>query len=168
MVDQVAVEEHISKNCRIRFLGTAGFTLVELIVVVAIVAILALMSIPVFTEYTTKTRNKRSIVELRTIDQAITAFILDKNTLPQTATGLSDVGMGNLKDPWNRPYHYQNLTETPVGAREYTSLGETNMDYDLYSTGSNGLSAPEFAGSGSADDLLRVNDGNYYSKRDEM
>lgn len=143
----------------------SGFTIVELIVVMAIVAILALLSIPVFNDYVAKTKNKRGIAELRTIDQAIISYILDKNTLP---AGLGDVGMGSQQDPWKHLYVYQNLVTTPAGALEYTSLGETNTDYDLSSMGSDGISDTAFAGPGSADDLMRVNNGSYYSKRDDL
>jgi len=142
------------------FHACVGFTLVELIIVMAIVAILALMSLPLFNDYVRSARNKRCISELRTIDQAITAYILDKNALPGA---LSDVGMGGMMDPWNHLYVY-----ALPAALEYPVTGKLNNDYDLYSMGSDGVSAPEFAGLGSPDDLVRVNNGSTFCVRDDL
>jgi general secretion pathway protein G len=146
----------------------AGFTLVELIVVVAIVMILALISIPAFTEYITMTKNKRSIADLNTIDKAITAYVIDKNTLPPTGTCLSDVGMGNMKDPWSRSYVYKNLGDADAEPRQDRFFQQLNYDYDLFSTGIDGLSGPAFADAGSPDDLVRDNNGSYFSMRDDL
>lgn len=79
----------------------AGFTMVELIVVTAILGVLALMAIPVFNDYKTQAQNKRSAGDIRTIEKAITAHILDRNSLPAS---LADIGMATLMDPWGRPY----------------------------------------------------------------
>jgi len=146
----------------------AGFTLVELIVVVAIVMILALISIPAFTEYIAMTKNKRSIADLNTIDKAITAYVIDKNTLPPTGTCLNDVGMGNMKDPWNRNFVYINLGDAGAEPRQDRVFQPLNTDYDLYSTGIDGTSDKTFAGPGSTDDLVRVNNGSTYILRDEL
>lgn len=141
----------------------AGFTLVELLMVVALMGALAVMSIPIFTSYITTARNKRCIGDIRTIDKAVTSYILEKNALPAS---LADVGMANQKDPWGRPYQYQDVSpssgNTPL---EYDVTGERlNEDYDLYSQGKDGASNAVFDSSG-ADDIVRANNGSYAGER---
>lgn len=139
----------------------AGFTLVEVIMVLGVLAALAIMAIPVFNDYITKTRNKRCIGDIRTIDKAITSYALEKNGLPAS---LADVGMANILDPWGRPYQYQDLSlgGSPL---EYPLSGDPlNQDYDLYSQGRDGVSTSAF-GASSADDVVRANNGIFAGER---
>lgn len=135
----------------------AGFTLVELLMVVAIVGALATMAIPAFNQYITLSKNKRCIGDIRTIDKAITAYILEKNALPGS---LGDVGMAGQKDPWGRPYQYA----TPPSLKD-SSTDPLNDDYDLYSWGKDGASADDDSDPTSADDIVRSNSGVYAGER---
>jgi general secretion pathway protein G len=134
----------------------AGFTMVELIVVTAILGVLALMAIPAFNDYKTKAQNKRSASDIRTIEKAITAHILDRNSLPAS---LADIGMATQMDPWGRPYQYNK------GGILDDGLNKLNDDYDLYSTGKDGASDPDGSKPESADDIVRMNDGGYAGER---
>jgi prepilin-type N-terminal cleavage/methylation domain-containing protein len=134
-----------------------GFTLVELLVVVAVLGVLVLMAIPAYNQYITSTKNKRCIGDIRTIDKAITSYYLEKNVYP---ANLSEVGMGNQRDPWGRPYRYN----TPYSLKD--SLGFfLNNDYDLYSEGKDGASSDDDSDPSSADDIVRMNSGVYAGER---
>lgn len=135
-------KNNVSKN--------VGFTMVELIVVTAILAILVMMAFPLTNEYFKSTKINVCVSDLRTIDRAISAYILDKNVLPST---LNDVGMGNMLDPWKRTYEYKR-----EAVLVDISGTELNTDYDLYSTGEDGQVSEE-------DDIVRAGDGNYVGVR---
>jgi general secretion pathway protein G len=141
--------------------GSCGFTLIELIMVVAILGILAIMSIPSFKTYLKTTKVNVCASDLRVIDKAITAYIMEKNALP---TSLSDVGMNNQLDPWKRPYVYQNLSLGGTPLQDFSTI-DLNTDYDLYSKGEDDASSPAGGGAGNEDDVVRSNDGSYAGLR---
>jgi general secretion pathway protein G len=144
----------------------SGFTLVELIVVAAILGLLATMAIPALNNYVKITKTKRAIADIRTIDKAITAYIIEKNSLPTT---LADIGMASQKDPWGRPYLYQDLA-APVppllGPLEYDITGNPlNTDYDLCSCGADGACSAAFNLASSPDDIVRAQNGVFAGER---
>jgi len=140
-----------------------GFTLIELIVVVGIVAVLATTALPAYTNYLQTVRNGRSVADIHSIDTSIVAYTMDKSMLP---VNFSDIGAAaNQRDPWNRLYVYKNLAldHTPL---EYSNGTALNDDYDLYSLGLDGLSAPAYDDNGK-DDIARQNNGQYVGLRNQ-
>lgn len=145
------------KNAR----DNRGFTLIELLMVVAIIGVLATAAIPSFNRYIKTTRISACATDLRTIEKAITAYVIDRNALP---AGLNDVGMAGRLDPWKRPYVYQVV----IAGTELEDVGlqSLNTDYDLYSIGQDGASTPSPGNDPSnADDVARSNDGSYVGVR---
>ncbi|MEI6827265.1 MAG: prepilin-type N-terminal cleavage/methylation domain-containing protein [Desulfuromonadales bacterium] len=157
---------HKSRRCLGRCFGqstvsdSCGFTLVELILVVAILGALAIIALPSFYTYIKSTKTVASAADLRTIDKAITAYVLEVNALPAT---LNDVNMASLVDPWKRPYVYQIITG---GYDELVDIAgvSLNTDYDLYSMGLDGATTfvPSVV---TADDITRSNNGSYVGVR---
>lgn len=135
----------------------SGFTMVELLVVSAILGVLALMALPVFNDYITKTKNKRCAGDIRTLEKAVTAYILERNALP---VSLAEVGMADRTDPWGRPYQYNKNATLEDG---FTF--KLNEDYDLYSMGSDGASDTDGSLPQCADDIVRANTGGYAGER---
>jgi|GEM_PF-428050 len=141
-----------------------GFSLVELITVMGVVAALATMAIPVYDSYLKSVRNGRCVADLRTIDKAVTAYILEKNSQPAQ---LSDIGAAaNQLDPWGRAYVYQNFAIDASNALEDEFGAQLNTDYDLYSMGRDGASDKTYSDSRSADDVARHNNGTFVGLRD--
>ena len=143
--------------------------MVELIVVIAVIGVLATMAVPAYDDLTTRATIARAKTEIGVVDKAITAFIIDRNSLPNQ---LSHVGKeANILDPWNHPYQYYNIgTGTGDPGPQYTcyDLLEPNLndDYDLYSLGRDGLTDHDIVNPGidppnrSSDDIVRARNGS--------
>lgn len=138
---------------------TDGLTLIELLIVVAILATLAAIAIPGYVRYLDTTRNARTLREMRFIEKEIAIYQLNTGTYPAT---LADVNLNGLLDPWGNPYRYLNIDagiSPPGHYRKDRFLVPLNTDYDLYSMGKDGMSAPALTAAFSQDDILRANDG---------
>lgn len=143
-----------------RRIRQAGLTLVELIVVVGMIAVLAAIAMPMYKGWQDKIKTKRAQDDIIAIAAVLDAFLLDNNKLPAS---LADIGRAGIKDPWGKAYAYLNL-QTQQGngiARKDGSLVPLNTDYDLYSTGPDGSTAPALTAKASRDDILRANNGRF-------
>jgi general secretion pathway protein G len=150
-----------------------GFTLVELIIVCAVLAILTTLVIPTFQELSNKAKISKAKAEIRVIEKAISAYVIDNNRLPGQ---LSEIGAeANILDPWKNPYYYYNIGAGTGngGPPRYTSwkLLEPNLnddnDYDLYSNGadrathaSHKIPDPLLVTNACSDDIIRADNGS--------
>ncbi|MDD2899687.1 MAG: prepilin-type N-terminal cleavage/methylation domain-containing protein [Desulfuromonadaceae bacterium] len=141
----------------------SGFTMVELIVITAILAVLAMMAMPAYNSYLISAKNAACVSDIRVIEKAISAYLLENNTTVPAAT-LGEMGIVSPLDPWKRQYEYQLVV---AGSELEDSAGNPlNTDYDLYSKGENGLSIPAFGHDAeNKDDIARSNDGVFVGVR---
>jgi len=142
-----------------------GFTLLELMIAVAIFGVLAAIALPNYWHYLETTRYAVVITEMRQIDRQAKMFFIANNNYPDT---LAQIGYGNLKDPWGNSYQYLNI-QTAAGKdqakiRKDHSLHPVNSDFDLYSMGPDGKSAPPFTVKVSLDDIVRTQDGAFIGR----
>jgi general secretion pathway protein G len=137
-----------------------GFTLVELIVVIGVVAVLVTIGIQVYGRFIDRARNTHAIAEIRALEKEITLYINDEEKLPDT---LAEVGSGVITDPWKNQYQYINFETTPkAGQKKRKNANKPlNTDYDLYSSGKDGLSDNSITEDISKDDIVRAGDGTY-------
>jgi len=78
----------------IRRLGSAGFSLVELMMVVLIISLLALMAVPAFQRLKMKTRTSIIANDLRVFAAAFEVYAQEKGTWPpEAAPGVIPTGM---------------------------------------------------------------------------
>ncbi len=135
-----------------------GFTLLELMVVIAIIGTLAAIAIPNYLGFREKARVTLAISDIKGIEGAIQAFMLNNNRLPNT---LIEAGLGNPVDPWGKAYVYYPVDSVPIGKlRKDKALVPVNTDFDLYSMGSDGASVAAFTANASHDDVVRANNGS--------
>lgn len=136
-----------------------GLTLIELMIVIAIIATLAMIAHPSYSAYVNRMKVTTAIQEIRTIQNEILAYTVDKGILP---TDLSDINMDSLLDPWGNPYQYTNFDIAPKGKwRKDKFLVPINSTFDLWSMGPDGRSVPPLSAKWSQDDIVRANDGNF-------
>jgi general secretion pathway protein G len=129
--------------------GNSGFTLIEIMVVVVILSLLAIIVGPKIIGRTDDAKIADAKVQIRNVESALKLYKLDNGVYPGTEQGLQALvakpttGVipknykeeGYLenknvpKDPWGNDY-------------VYLSPGE-HGDYDLYSTGADGVKGGE-------------------------
>ncbi|MCH7643690.1 MAG: prepilin-type cleavage/methylation domain-containing protein [Myxococcales bacterium] len=156
-------------------------------IVVAIIGLLAVISGSNYLSYIEKVRVASAIASIRAIAVQLDDYVRSDKPLPVT---LSEIGMGDMVDPWSHRFAYLPFTTTTSGLGDSGSsaggssgsegsgrspgggsyLGEArkdyflvplNTDYDLYSVGKDGNSRPPLSAPDSADDVIRANDGAY-------
>jgi general secretion pathway protein G len=138
----------------------AGFSLIEIVMVIAIVALVAAFAWPAFEGYIDRSRVTETTVRITEMQKTIRDYEIAKGALPDD---LAEVGFSDRRDPWGRPYEYLNLRTLKGGgkARKDKGLKPLNSDFDLYSSGVDGLSEASLAHSASRDDIVRARDGRF-------
>jgi general secretion pathway protein G len=140
----------------------SGFTLVELVIVGALIGTLSMIVVPRLFGYAERVRLTQVLTDLREMDVDISQYVMDHNNLP---TDLTEIGYGNLRDPWGNPYRYLNIFDGGPGVagaqRKDHFMVPVNSDYDLYSMGPDGASQPPFTSKASRDDIVRASNGSW-------
>jgi general secretion pathway protein G len=133
-------------------------TLIELLIVIAVIAILATISLMLYSNFAYQAQVARAVADIANISSEISTFEMMNERLP---TSLAETNRATFKDPWGRPYEFLDVTASPGLARKDLALVPINTGFDLYSKGKDGASSPPLTASGSRDDIVRANDGQY-------
>jgi general secretion pathway protein G len=83
-----------------------AFTLIELIAVLVIIGLLAGLAIPPISDSIDRARVARAIGDIRAIAQ-------DLAVLDSVPDALADIGRGDMRDPWGRPYVFYKFPPPP-------------------------------------------------------
>jgi general secretion pathway protein G len=137
-----------------------GFTLVEMLIGLAVLGVLAAIALPAYGRYRERVRVDQARTDISMIAVALRGTFEAEGAFPLS---LADAGLGTPLDPWGRPYQYLNLAEPSSRgqARKDHALVPINTDFDLYSMGPDGRSAPPLTASDSRDDIVRANNGRF-------
>jgi general secretion pathway protein G len=74
--------------------GNRGFTLIELLVVISMIAILVSIAVPMYNQSITRSKEAKLRQNLKTLNEAIDNYSLDKRKAPQS---LDDLVPGYIK-----------------------------------------------------------------------
>ncbi len=130
---------------RRRRIGSAGFTLVELLVVLAILGLIAAIAVPQTIGYLGRAKSKTAGIQIENLGAALDLYRLDVGRYPSDSEGLEalvnppgDVRNWagpyikketGLLDPWDKPYQYR--------------FPGQNGEYDLFTLGADGQEGGE-------------------------
>jgi len=140
----------------------------ELLIVVAIIATLVAIAVPNFLSALAKAKGDKVLEDLHAIATELAEYEAVNGTLPDS---LDEIRAGSRLDPWGNPYQYlkiRGVDPAPRGHwRKDRFLVPINSDYDLYSMGPDGKSAPPLTARISRDDIIRAADGAYFGRAEE-
>jgi general secretion pathway protein G len=149
---------------RERLHPSLGFTLLEILVALSITGILAALATLRYLDYVERAKVARAAVEIAEIQTEVRIWSVDRND--EIPSSLAAAGITPPSDPWGRPYRYLKLVRRGPGnnigqARKDRFLVPINSEFDLYSTGPDGLTRPPLQHKNSRDDVIRANDGSF-------
>ena len=136
-----------------------GFTFVETLIVAAAISLLAVLAVPAYLKHQNNSDIEQAVNDISVISIAVAKYQLANNKLPDD---LSVLDMNNMQDPWGVPYQYiTHKASLPKIRRKNKNLIPVNNDYDLFSNGKDGSSAPALSEKFSHDDIVRANNGKW-------
>ena len=159
----------------------SGFTLVELAIVLTLIGLVAGMTGTSYLRYVERARIAQAVAEISNMSVAIDGLRVFEFAPPPNS--LSEFDLATPIDPWGNPYHYlriegvfvaspgpQSSSRLPAVAagppapskpRKDRFLKPINTDYDLYSSGPDGISQGSLESRASRDDVVRALNGAY-------
>jgi len=131
-------------------------------VVLMIIATLSMISLPHMLKAFRDTQQDKAMDDIRRIERLILDYQLQNGVYPDS---LEQLGVTLPVDPWGNPYQYLRIAGAGNKSkglwRKDRFLVPLNSDFDLYSMGPDGRSAPPLTAELSQDDIVRAADGAY-------
>jgi prepilin-type N-terminal cleavage/methylation domain-containing protein len=88
-----------------------GFSLIELLIVVAIIGIVSAITTPAFFSMVQNGKQKRSLMDLKTIAQTLAVYQSDMGYYPRksfcSVDEIASIGRMPLRDGWRQPFYYE-------------------------------------------------------------
>ncbi len=137
-----------------------AFTFIELIIIVTIIGILCGIAAPIYADFKYRAQIVTATAIIREVEAGINIYKYRSGTYPLT---LSDAMIATPLDPWGNPYQYLSSRDPAWQANQRLDrhMRPLNSDFDLYSKGADGRSAPALTHPLSRDDVVRAGNGSF-------
>jgi general secretion pathway protein G len=112
---------------------TRGFTLIELLVVVAVLGIITAIAVAALKDATERARQRRTMAEIRSVGNAVSAYAVDWGMVPAVASGT----VGQLT-PFITPTYIKKLP-LQDGWHRALLYRASGLEYTVMSPGADGL-----------------------------
>src|SRR4051812_13196569 len=131
--------------------GSAGFTLIEMLVVLVIIGLIMGLVGPRVLNYLTDARVKAAKLQIEALSSSLDLFYLDNGRYPSSSEGLGAlVRRPSNADSWNGPYLKGGAVPADPWKNDYIYRAPgDNAPFEIISLGSDGREG----GSGSAADI---------------
>jgi general secretion pathway protein G len=130
--------------------GSAGFTLLELLVVMVIIGLLAAFVGPRYFSQIGKSEVKSAKAQLDALEKALDQYRLDLGKYPSTEQGLvALVSRPANETKWDGPYLKKTVPADPWGSQYAYKFPGEHGEFDLWSFGKDG----QPGGSGENEDI---------------
>ena len=137
---------------RSRFLrGSAGFTLIEMLVVLVIIGLISSLVGPRVLNYLTDARSKAAKLQMEAFSSSLDLYFLDTGRYPSSSEGLAAlVRRSGNQESWNGPYlKGGQVPNDPWGNQYIYRSPAERLPFEIISLGADGREG----GTGSAADL---------------
>jgi general secretion pathway protein G len=143
-----------------------GMSVVELTIAVGVVALVASVAVPTVDAYLDRGKAARAIGDIGTITVQLYRWQSNTRKFPET---LAEAGLSGFVDPWGNPYHYVNVASASgADVRRDRNGTPLNSDFDLYSTGPDGLTKTRLDEDIARDDIVRANNGQFVGSAKDL
>jgi general secretion pathway protein G len=150
-----------SRKARRRGALHFGFTLIEVMLTVTIAGILLTLIATMYQSYRNRVDVNRAVSDIMVISASVAEFNKEYDRFPLT---LAEIGKDSMRDPWGAAYAYVNHADASGRGsfRKDKNIVPINSDFDVWSNGKDGASAPALTANPSRDDVIRANDGGFF------
>lgn len=138
-----------------------GFTLLEVMIVAVVASVLFCIAYATYGHWIERAQTAKAVADIGAIHMAVQRFDLNARRYP---TGLGEVGLESLTDPWGNPYQFLSFDGIDGNGpkRKNKNLVPVNTSYDIYSMGPDGATSTPFTSSAGGDDIVMAGDGTYF------
>jgi general secretion pathway protein G len=141
----------LARSRKLLLRGSAGFTLIEMLVVLVIIGLIMGLVGPRVLNYLTDARVKAAKLQIEALSSSLDLYYLDNGRYPSSSEGLAAlVRRPSSADSWNGPYLKGGVVPADPWKNDYIyrSPGDS-APFEIISLGSDGREG----GSGSAADI---------------
>jgi general secretion pathway protein G len=119
-------------------------------------------AIPAYIYLVDKARTNKTIDEIKEMSRDLNRYRRKNNRYPDN---LNEVYPNTPSDPWGNTYNFLNIRDAAnpgaINPRTDNNFKVLNVDYDLFSLGSDALSLAPIGATESRDDIIRGKNGDF-------